>query len=104
MLIDRWLTRWSRNYAFLRRALDDVGRQLARRPYDAMLQPDEELSFSQMVQDVRVDFEVEVFRFDPGDRAMWVRVTARSDLATPLRLKPALVFRKLPDGRAYIAL
>jgi hypothetical protein len=104
MLIDRWLTRWSRNYAFLRRALDDIGRQLARRPYDAMLQPDEELSFSQMVQDVRVDFEVEVFRIDPSDRSMWVRVTARSGLATPLRLNPSLVFRKLPDGRAYIAL
>jgi hypothetical protein len=56
------------------------------------------------VRDVRVDFEVEVFRIDPGDRAMWVRVKARSDLATPLDLKPALVFRKLPDGRAYISL
>jgi hypothetical protein len=104
MLIDRWLTRLSPNYALLRNALDEIGRQLARRPYEAMLQPGEELSFTQMVRDVRVDFEVEVFRIDPGDRAMWVRVKARSDLATPLDLKPALVFRKLPDGRAYISL
>ena len=104
MLIDRWLARWSPNYAFLRAALDEVGRELARRPYEAMLQPGEELSFTQMVREVRVDFEVEVFRIDPGDRALWVRVTARSRLPTPLDLKPALVFRKLPDGRAYISL
>lgn len=102
MLIDRWLTRWSSNYAFLRAAVDDVGRQLARRPYDAMLQPGEEFSFAQFVNGVHIDFEVEIFRIDTADRSMWVRVTARSSLPTPLHLKPSCVYRKLPDGRAYM--
>jgi hypothetical protein len=99
--IDRWLSRWSRNYAFLRRAVDDVGRQIARRPYEALLQPGEELSFAQFVEGVHVDFEVEIFRIDT-DGTMWVRVQGRAQLSTPLEIKPALVFRKLADGRAYI--
>jgi hypothetical protein len=98
--VDRWLTRWSRNYAFLRRAVGEVGRELARRPYDAFLQPGEELSFSQFVDGVQVEFGVEVYRID-RDGSMWVRVDARSHLGTPLQLRPAFVFRKLPDGRAY---
>ena len=44
MWIDRWLSRWSANYAFLHRAVDQAGRELARRPYEAMLQPGEELT------------------------------------------------------------
>ena len=98
--IDRWLTRWSRNYAFLRRAVGEVGRELARRPYDAFLQPGEELSFSQFVDGVQVEFGVEVYRID-RDGTMWVRVDTRSSLVTPLQLRPSFVFRKLPDGRAY---
>ena len=100
MPIDRWLTRWSANYAFLRRAVDAVGRELARRPYDALLQEGEELSFTQFFDGEQVDFEVEVFRID-RDRTMWVRVVPGSDRGTPLDLKPSYVFRKLPDGRAY---
>jgi hypothetical protein len=98
--VDRWLTRWSRNYAFLRHAVDTVGRELARRPYDAFLQPGEELSFSQFFQGVQVEFGVEVYRID-RDGCMWVRVDARSSLGTPLRIRPSFVFRKMPDGRAY---
>jgi hypothetical protein len=101
MPFDRWLIRFSRNYAFLHRAVQDAGRTLARRDYDAFLQPGEELSFTQFVDGVQIDFEVEVFRIDPGDQSMWVRVNARSRLSTPLDLKPAFVFRKLPDGRAF---
>jgi hypothetical protein len=99
--LDRWLTRWSRNYAFLRRAVGEIGREIARRPYDTFLQPGEELSFSQFVDGVQVDFEVEVYRIDRDDGCMWVRVEARSSLPTPLQLRPAFEFRKLPDGRAY---
>ena len=101
MPIDRWLIRFSRNYAFLHRVVQDVGRTLARRDYDAFLQPGEELSFTQFVDGVQIDFEVEVFRIDPSDQSMWVRVHPRSALSTPLDLKPAFVFRKLPDGRAF---
>lgn len=101
MRIDRWLARWSRNYAFLHRVVHEVGRGLARRDYDAFLQPGEEFSFTQFVDGVQIDFEVEVFRIDPADRSLWVRVIARSKLATPFDLKPAFVFRKLPDGRAF---
>jgi hypothetical protein len=98
--IDRWLMRWSANYAFLRQALDQVGRELARRPYEGFLQPGEELGFSQFIDGVQVDFGVEVYRID-RDGSIWVRMDARSSLRTPLRLRPAFVFRKLPDGRAF---
>jgi hypothetical protein len=101
-LLDRWLIRWSRNYAFLHQAVQRVGRDLARRDYEAFLQPGEEFAFTQFVDDVQIDFEVEVFRIDPGDRSMWVRVIPRATLATPLDLRPSVVFRKLPDGRAYL--
>lgn len=100
MLVDRWLTRWSRNYALLRRALDHVGRELARSAYDTFLQP-ESLSFDQYVNGVHMIFDVEIFRVDK-DGTVWVRVTAKSDLATPLGIEPDLVFSKLPDGRAFV--
>jgi hypothetical protein len=98
--VDHWLTRLSRNYALLRRAVDDVGRQLARRPYDTMLEPGEQLSFAQHVSGVYIDFDVEVYRIDK-DGSMWVHVQTRSELSTPLNIHPSFVFRKLPDGRAF---
>jgi hypothetical protein len=101
-LLEHWLSRFSRNYAFLHAAVQRVGRDIARRDYEAFLQPGEELSFSQLVDGVQIVFEVEVFRIDAGDRSMWVRVTPRSTLSTPLDLKPAFVFRKLPEGTAFI--
>lgn len=101
MRIDRWLVRWSRNYAALHRAVVEAGRSLARRDYESFLQPGEEFAFTQFVEGARVDFEVEVFRIDPADGSLWVRVGTRSALATPLALKPSFVFRKLPDGRAF---
>jgi hypothetical protein len=100
VFIDRWLARWNRNYAFLLEAVRDVGRQLAKRPYEAMLEPDEELSFAQHVKGTYIAFEVEVFRID-SDGTMWVHVQAHSDLPTPFALKPSFVYRKLPDGRAF---
>src|SRR5581483_8892109 len=100
MLIDRWLTRWSRNYALLRRAVDHVGKDLARGPYEVLLQPDT-MSFDQFVNGVHMSFDVEIFRID-GDGTAWVRVTAQSALPTPLGIKPDLVFRKLRDGRAFV--
>jgi hypothetical protein len=102
-MIDRWLTRWSRNYALLRRVLDGVGRDLARRPYDPLLQPGDELSFSQLVEGMHVDFAVDVFRID-ADGTLWVSVAAKAPLPTPLDIKPSLVFRKRPDGSAWIQL
>ena len=98
--LDRWLTRFSRNYAFLQQAVSEVGREIARRPYDTFLQPGEELSFSQFVDGVQIEFGVEVYRID-RDGTMWVRVDTRSSLVTPLQLRPAFVFTKLPDGRAF---
>lgn len=100
MLIDRWLTRWSRNYALLRRALDHVGKELARGAYENLLQP-ESLSFDQYVNGVHVNFDVEVFRVDK-DGTIWVRLSAVSPLSTPLNIKPDLVFSKRPDGTAFI--
>src|SRR5688572_27828863 len=102
MKLDDWLARWSGNYALLREAVTETARSLARRDYETFLQPGEEFSFAQFVGGVHVDFEVEVFRIDPADRALWVRVQTRTGLATPLGLKPAAVFRKLPDGRAFL--
>lgn len=99
-LIESWLTRWSRNYAFLRRAVDVVGRELARQPYEMLLQP-EELSFTQFIDGHPVDFEVEIIRVDTDGR-IWARVEARSELPTPLMLRPALVFTKHRDGMAYV--
>jgi len=98
--LDYWLTRLSRNYALLRHAVDDVGRQLARRPYETMLEPGEQLSFAQHVSGVYIDFDVEVYRIDT-DGSMWVHVQTRSELPTPLNIHPSFVFRKLPDGRAF---
>ena len=100
-VLDRWLLRWSRNYRLLHHAVQTVGRDLARRDYEAFLQPNEEFAFTQFFDGVQMDFEVEVFRIDPGDRSMWVRVIPRASLRTPLDLKPSFVFRKLPDGRAF---
>jgi hypothetical protein len=102
MKIDDWLARWSPNYAFLREAVVETARSLARRDYAAFLQPGEEFSFAQFVGGVHIDFEVDVFRIDRADGSLWVRVQARSRLATPLGLKPAAVIRKLPDGRAFL--
>jgi sugar lactone lactonase YvrE len=102
-LVDRWLVRWSANYAFLRRAVDEVGRDLARRPYAALLRPDQELSFSQFVDGIHLDFEVDVFRID-GDGTLWVCVDVRGKLPTPLGIRPSCVFRKHPDGRAFVML
>ena len=100
-LLDRLLVRFSRNYALLRRAVDSAGRALAKRPYDSFLQPGEELSFSELVDEVEVHFGVEIFREDNGG-VLWVYVNAQTDLPTPLLIKPSFVFRKLPDGRAYV--
>lgn len=99
-LIEGWLVRWSRHYAFLRRAVDEVGRQLARKPYETLLLP-EELSFTQFVEGQAVDFEVEVYRID-RDGTIWARVEARSELPTPFMLRPTLVFTKRRDGMAYV--
>lgn len=101
MRLDRWLARWSANYALLWRAVDSAGRALAARSYDSFLQEGEELSFSQLVDNVEVYFAVEVFRLD-RDGTLWVYVDARARLRTPLGLRPSFVFRKLPDGRAYL--
>jgi hypothetical protein len=101
VVLDRLLVRFSRNYALLRRAVDSAGRALAKRPYDSFLQPGEELSFSELVDDVEVHFGVEIFREDNGG-VLWVYVNAQTDLPTPLLIKPSFVFRKLPDGRAYV--
>ncbi|MCC7546278.1 MAG: hypothetical protein IT532_00785 [Burkholderiales bacterium] len=98
--IESWLVRWSRNYALLRRAVDAVGRELARKPYESLLQPDE-LSFTQFVEGEAVDFEVEVYRIEP-DGTIWARVETRSRLPTPFMLRPALVFTKHRDGMAYV--
>ena len=89
-VLDRWLLRWSRNYRLLHHAVQTVGRDLARRDYEAFLQPNEEFAFTQFFDGVQMDFEVEVFRIDPGDRSMWVRVIPRASLRTPLDLKPSL--------------
>lgn len=102
MLLDRWLIRWSRNYAFLYQAVQDVGRAFARRDYEAFLQPGEEFVFTQFVDGEQLDFEAEVFRIDPADRSIWVRMQVRSTLSTPFALKPSFTFRKLPDGRAFV--
>jgi len=101
-VVESWLVRWSGNYAFLRRAVDAVGRELARKPYETLLQPDA-LSFTQFVEGEAVDFDVEVYRVEQ-DGTIWARVEARSELTTPLMLRPALVFTKHPDGMAYVQL
>ncbi len=101
MTFDELLVRFSRNYALLRRAVDSAGRALARRPYESFLEPGEEFSFSEFVDGIQVQFGVEIFREDKGG-VLWVYVNADADLPTPLLLKPSFVFRKLPDGTAYV--
>ena len=63
--------------------------------------PSRAIELQVFVDGVQVDFDVEVYRIDRDDGCMWVRVEARSSLDTPLRLRPAFEFRKLPDGRAF---
>jgi hypothetical protein len=99
--LNDWLVRWSANYAFLRRVVDSAGRALASQPYDSFLQPDQELSFSEVVNGVEIQLGVDVFRED-RDGTLWVSVDARADLWTPLGIKPSFVFKKLPDGTAYL--
>jgi len=101
-LIETWLSRWSPNYAFLRHAVDTVGREIARKPYDSLLQP-EELSFTQYFDGEAVDFEVEVYRID-SNGTIWARVEARCERPTPMMLRPALIFTKHRDGMAYVQL
>ncbi len=100
-MLDELLVRFSRNYALLRRAVDSAGRALARRPYESFLEPGEEFSFSEFVDGIQVQFGVEIFREDKGG-VLWVYVNADADLPTPLLIKPSFVFRKLPDGTAYV--
>jgi len=100
-MLDQLLVRFSRNYALLRRAVDSAGRALARRSYESFLEPGEEFSFSEVVDGVAVRFGVEIFREDRGG-VLWVYVNVAADLPTPLLIKPSFVFRKLPDGTAYI--
>ena len=100
-MLDELLVRFSRNHALLRRAVDSAGRALARRSYDSFLQPGEEFSFSELVDGIQMQFGVEIFREDNGG-VLWVYVNADADLPTPLLIKPSFVFRKLPDGTAYI--
>ena len=101
MTLDELLVRFSRNYALLRRAVDSAGRTLARRSYESFLEPGEEFSFSEFVDGIEVQFGVEIIREDKGG-ILWVYVNANADLPTPLLIKPSFVFRKLPDGTAYI--
>jgi hypothetical protein len=98
---DELLVRFSRNYALLRRAVDSAGRALARRSYESFLEPGEEFSYSEFVDGIEVQFGVEIIREDKGG-ILWVYVNANADLPTPLLIKPSFVFRKLPDGTAYI--
>ena len=100
-LLEDLLIRLSRNYAFLYRAVDSAGRALAKQPYESFLEPGVELSFSEMVDGTAVRFAVDVYRAD-SDGTLWVHVHADSTLATPLRMRPSFVFRKLTDGTAYI--
>jgi hypothetical protein len=65
------------------------------------LEPGEEFSFSEFVDGTQVQFSFEIFREDKGG-VLWVYVNADADLPTPLLIKPSFVFRKLPDGTAYI--
>ncbi|PWT76997.1 MAG: hypothetical protein C5B46_00415 [Proteobacteria bacterium] len=97
---DELLARVSRNYAFLRRAVDSAGRALAKQPYESFLEPIE-LSFTEFVEGTEVQFSVEVFRAD-SDGTLWVHVAPHAQLSTPLRLRPSFVFRKLRDGTAYV--
>ncbi len=101
MTFDELLVRLSRNYALLRRAVDSAGRALAKRSYESFLEPGEEFSFSEFVNGVQVHFNFEIVREDKGG-VLWVYVNADADLLTPLLIKPSFVFRKLPDGTAYV--
>jgi hypothetical protein len=99
--LDELLVRFSRNYALLRRAVDSAGRALAKRSYESFLEPGEEFSFSEFVDGVQVQFDFEIVREEKGG-VLWVYVNADAGLLTPLLLKPSFVFRKLPDGTAYV--
>ena len=99
--LDDLLVRFSRNYAFLRRAVDSAGRALAKQPYESFLEPGAELSFSELVDGTEVRFAVDIFRADT-DGTLWVYVDVDAKLSTPLRLRPSFVFRKLRDGTAYL--
>lgn len=101
MTLDALLVRFSRNYALLRKAVDAVGRALAKRSYESFLEPGEEFSFSEFVDGVQVRFSYEIVREEQGG-VLWVYVNADADLPAPLLMKPSFVFRKLPDGTAYV--
>jgi hypothetical protein len=100
MIVDAWLVRLSRNYAFLRRAVDSAGSALAKQPYESFLQPGTELSFAEFIDGVEVHFSADIYRVDT-DGTLWVAVDAAAQLSTPLRIRPVYVFKKLPDGRAF---
>ena len=48
-----------------------------------------------------MQFDFEIVREEKGG-VLWVYVNADAGLPTPLLLKPSFVFRKLPDGTAYV--
>jgi hypothetical protein len=100
MILDAWLVRWSRNYAFLRRAVDGAGTAMAKQSYESFLQPGTELSFSEFIDGIEVYFAADVFRVDT-DGTLWIALDAGSNLPTPLLIRPSFVFKKLPDGRAF---
>jgi hypothetical protein len=96
-----WLGRRRRNFAFLRRVGEIVGREYESMPYEALTKSAEELSTERVVDGVRLFFSAEAYQTKAnGDLCFSIDVDAR-DLPTLLGVRPSYHFYKRPDGTVY---
>lgn len=101
LTLDDVFVRVSRNYAQLRRAVDAAGRALAKQPYETFVALGADLSFSETVNGAAVLFVADIYRIDT-DGTLYVSVELETELSTPFRIKPGMVFKKLKDESAYV--
>jgi len=99
-LLEKLFPKRARNRAFLRRAGDEVGKEIETWPYAALSRPAEEISFAREIDGIAVRFSIEAYETNAsGD--LHVCVDVEGALAVFPFASPSYVFWKRPDGSAY---
>jgi len=93
-----WLIQKRRQHqTFLRKVADSIGPEIASWPYEAFLQPAEEIFFTREVEGWEIRINVEVFDRDQTG-ALHVCADFRTRQALFPLSSPSYVFWKCPDG------
>jgi hypothetical protein len=85
--------------AALKRAVERVGKEFERRPYDQLLEPAEKLSFSRVVDGIEMHFAAEAFTVNEnGDIGFCIDAHTGSKRNG---WQPSYQFFKRKDGTVY---